>query len=133
MQALSRRPTSPGRFESASPVCEVALLTSSGGLTLEVKGTLDASTLPALSAQLDQLQCTPCDNTILDLQAVEVLDHVACNAIAGLSHYVAARGGDLVIRCVPGAIRGILVSVGLGDRLERRVGLIDPAASHLRR
>ena len=42
----------------------------------------------------------------------------AVPAIAGLAHYVSARGGRLIISCGPGAIRGLLVSTGLGPHLE---------------
>jgi anti-anti-sigma factor len=79
--------------------------------------------MPALSAQFDQLQCSPCDEAVLDLRDVSVVDCVGLNALAGLSHYIDGRGGTLVIRCSPGAIRGMLVSTGLGSRLE------DPGAA----
>ena len=55
---------------------------------------------------------------ILDMTHVSVVDHVGLNAIAGLAHYVAARGGRFLIRCSPGAIRGLLISTGLGPNLE---------------
>jgi len=99
-------------------LCKVTLRTSEHGLVLEVQGSLDGSCMPALSAQFDQLQCTPCEEAILDMTRVSVVDHVGLNAIAGLAHYVAARGGRFLIRCAPGAIRGLLISTGLGPHLE---------------
>jgi anti-anti-sigma factor len=103
-------------------VCEVELRISDLGSALSIRGALDAGSLPALSAQLDQLQCTPCQEVLLDVAAVTVLDHTGCNAIAGLAHYVSARGGRLIIRCGPGAIRGLLCSSGLGAHLEEYAG-----------
>jgi anti-anti-sigma factor len=122
MQALKRTGEKPeigpvdlGSVPAAR--CEVSLRGTEHGLLLEVSGSLDASCMPALSAQLDQLQCSPCEEAILDVTNVSVVDHVGLNAIAGLAHYVAARGGRFVIRCSPGAIRGLLISTGLGPNL----------------
>lgn len=97
---------------------EVLLDETARGLTLTVRGALDARAMPALATQFDLLQCTPCEEAVLDLCDVTVVDCVGLNAVAGLSHYVAGRGGILRIRCRPGAIRGLLVSTGLGARLE---------------
>jgi len=106
------------REPSPAALCEVTLTTTEGGLLLAIRGALDASSMPALAVQIDQLQCTPCEKAVLDLCKVDVADHVGLNAIAGLAHYVAARGGRLVIRCSPGAIRGLLISTGLGAHIE---------------
>lgn len=120
----------PGSFDdlddladlAAVPRCEVTLLETDRGLTLRVRGSLDAQAMPALTAQFDQLQCTACDQAVLDLNDVLVVDCVGLNAVAGLCHYVSGRGGTLLIRCRPGAIRGLLVSIGLGSRLEELEG-----------
>ena len=106
------------QVEGPPMLCQVELRTSDLGSALSIRGALDSRSLPALSAQLDQLQCTPCEHVLLDVASVSVLDHAGCNAIAGLAHYVTGRGGRLVIRCGPGAIRGLLVSTGLGPHLE---------------
>jgi anti-anti-sigma factor len=106
------------QVEEPPTLCEVELATSDLGSALSIRGVLDADSLPALSAQLDQLQCTSCEHVLLDVASVSVLDHAGCNAIAGLAHYVSGRGGRLIIRCGPGAIRGLLVSTGLGAHLE---------------
>jgi anti-sigma B factor antagonist len=121
LQALPR-PVSPIDLipleERPFPVCQVELRSEDDVLTLEIRGTLDANSVPALAAQLEQLQCTPCDRAVLDVRRVGVIDHVGCNAIAQAAHYVRERGGRLVIRCLPGAIRGILASAGLAPFLE---------------
>jgi anti-sigma B factor antagonist len=98
--------------------CGVVLHPSDGGGTLVVRGTLDGETLPALSAQIDQLLCTPCEEAVLDVRDLTVLDARGCRAVAGLAHAVAGLGGRLVIRTAPGAITGLLVSTGLGQYLE---------------
>jgi anti-anti-sigma factor len=102
--------------------CEVFLFPGDRGGTLVVRGALDGSTLPALSAQIDQLLCTPCEEAVLDLRRVSVLDARGCRAVAGLAHQVARVGGTLVIRTGPGAIAGLLVSTGLGRYLEIEKG-----------
>ncbi|MGH8996780.1 MAG: STAS domain-containing protein [Acidimicrobiales bacterium] len=109
--------------ERPFPVCQVELRTEDDVLTLEIRGTLDASSVPALAAQFEQLQCTPYDQAVMDVRGVDVIDHVGCHAIAQVAHFVRERGGHLVIRCVPGAICGILASTGLSPFLE------DPATT----
>jgi anti-anti-sigma factor len=104
--------------DRTAPVCGVDLRVSARGLTLEIRGVLDSDSLPALSAQLARLQCSPCEEVVVDVRRVDVLDHAGCNAIASLAHYVPARGGRFVIRCKPGAIKGLLVSTGLGEHIE---------------
>lgn len=116
-----RRTHSRPAFEPVgepTPLCEVTLSHKDGVLVLSVRGCLVASSMPALSAQIDQLQCSPCEQTEIDIRAVEVIDHVGLNALAGLAHYISARGGRLVIGCCPGAIRGWLISTGLGRHLD---------------
>ena len=105
--------------EEISPVCEVDLRWLDGArLVLRVTGTLDAVSVPTLSAQFDQVQCTPCPEILLDLSEIAVLDSVGCNAIAGLCHYISARGDRITIRCRSAAIRGLLGSIGLRRHLE---------------
>ena len=140
MRTLRKNPAMPRRdppwvtSADAEPApagplrCEVTLLETPRGLTLSVAGALDAHSVPALSAQFDQLQCTPCDEALLDLRDLSVVDGVGLNAVAGLAHDVAGRGGTLVIRCLPGAIRGLLVSTGLGG-LTEGTGAIAPAVA----
>jgi len=130
VRALRQNPAMPRRDppwmasadDEPAPVgplrCEVTLLETPRGLTLSVGGALDAHSVAALSAQFDQLQCTSCDEAVLDLREVGVIDCAGLNAVAGLSHYIGGRGGTLVILCRPGAIRGLLVSTGLGPLLE---------------
>lgn len=120
MQAPPRPVSGVADLEPAR--CEVVLFPGDRGGTLVVRGVLDGSTLPALSAQIDQLLCTPCEEAVLDLRRVSVLDARGCRAVAGLAHQVARAGGTLVIRTGPGAIAGLLVSTGLGRHLEIEQG-----------
>jgi anti-anti-sigma factor len=117
VQALPLRTPDQGDI-SPFARCEVALHPTERGGTLVVRGTLDGSTLPALSAQIDQLLCTPCGEAVLDVRRVSVLDARGCRALAGLAHQVTRLGGTLIIRSAPGAITGLLVSTGLGQYLD---------------
>jgi anti-sigma B factor antagonist len=100
------------------PVCQVELRSEDDVLVLEIRGALDATSVPALAAQLEQLQWAPCERAVIDVRRVGVIDCVGCNAIAQAAHYVRERGGHLLIRCVPGAIRGILAAAGLSPFFE---------------
>jgi anti-anti-sigma factor len=99
------------------PLCEVRLQLFERDLVLRVLGSLVASTVPALSAQFDQLQCTPCDEVVLDLHELSAIDTVGCNAILGITQYMSHRHGTLQIRGASNAIRGLLVSTGLAEYL----------------
>lgn len=94
------------------------------GATLVLRGTLDRSTLPALSAQIDQLLCAPFEEAVLDLRRVSVVEARGCRAVAGLAHEVSRLGRTLIIRSAPGAISGLLVSSGLGRYLEGDRGAV---------
>ena len=110
--------------ERPFPVCQVELRGDDDLLVLEIRGALDKTSVPAFSAQFEQLQCTPCDRAVIDVRKVGVIDCVGCNAIAYAAHYMRERGGHLAIRCAPGAIRGILASTGLSQFFE------DPAIEY---
>lgn len=104
--------------ERPFPVCQVEFRGDDDALVLEIRGTLDKTSVPALTAQLEQIQCAPCDHAVIDVRKLGVIDCVGTNAIACVAHYVRERGGHLVIRCTPGAIRGILASSGLAPFFE---------------
>jgi anti-anti-sigma factor len=99
------------------PLCEVRLQLTERDLVLRVRGALVASTMPALSAQFDQLQCTPCDEVVLDLHELRSIDTVGSNAILGITQYMSQRHSTLQIRGASREIEGLLISAGLAEYL----------------
>jgi ABC-type transporter Mla MlaB component len=88
--------TRPDGFWSL-PSCSVALLNTEHGERLVVAGMLEAASLPAFSAQIDQLMCTPCGAVHLDLSGVTSIDEAGANAVTGLQSYIEGRGGTLLV------------------------------------
>ncbi|GEM_PF-4765873 len=117
MQSPPRPAVAPTGGSSGDPLCEVSMRKHGNGHVLEVRGELGALTLPAFETQIDQVLCAREPETVLDVRHVSVLDCAGCSAIAGLAHDLSRRGGTLVIRTAPGAIRGLLISTGLAECL----------------
>ncbi|MGH9047849.1 MAG: STAS domain-containing protein [Acidimicrobiales bacterium] len=123
----SERPGRSVRSISASSSESGALPTSActGGLrvtdqalTLELCGTLDLWSVPALAGQFDQLVHGHQSEVTLDLRHVHVIDHLGCHAIALLAHFVTLRGDAMRIVCMAGVIPAVLGSIGLGAHLD---------------
>jgi anti-anti-sigma factor len=71
----------------------VEMRTSARSCTLLISGALCGNSIAALDAQVDQLGATPCEMVVVDLQHLSSIDDRGARVLAGLRHYVEARGG----------------------------------------
>lgn len=60
---------------------------------LRLEGRLCAETVRLLDSHVDLLGCQSCDEVVLDMSHVEMLDQVGARLVVGLGHYVAGRDG----------------------------------------
>lgn len=60
---------------------------------LRLRGRLTSGTVSLLETHVDALGCSGCEEVVLDLSGVTLLDEVGASLIVGLGHYVAGRGG----------------------------------------
>lgn len=72
---------------------EVSLRAVGDVCVLTLRGALEAGSVAVLESRFDRLWRTPCRRVVLDLSALVAIDDTGANVLAGLQHYVAARGG----------------------------------------
>ena len=79
---------------------ELAIWTdqSANRCTLRLRGRLTADTVPLLDRHVDRLGCGWCDEVIIDVSGLELMDCVGARLIVGFSHYAAGRGGSFTVR-----------------------------------
>lgn len=80
---------------------------------LELVGTLTADTLWVLQQQFDRLGRSPFHRVVLDLTAMVAIDAAGARLLTGLHHYVAGRGGSLVVTGATPTIRETLAGTAL--------------------
>ncbi len=91
--------TAVGRATVATPAPGLATALTiwadqtSDRCTLRIRGRLRADTVHLLSEHVDRLGCKWCDEVVVDLRAVSMLDATGAKSLAGLAHYVLGRGG----------------------------------------
>lgn len=73
-------------FQQVGPMC-----------LLSLEGPLDAGTVGVLEAQFDRLGRTSCARVVVDLTELSHIDRTGARVLAGLGHYVRARGGQLTL------------------------------------
>lgn len=111
---LRRNPVIP-----TSPVNATSPGSSKGGLaiwtdqshnccTLRLTGRLCADTVRLLDSHVDLLGRRTCDEVVIDLHGVELMDQVGARLIVGFGHYVAARGGRFSVDGAAPAIRALI-------------------------
>jgi len=97
VEAVERdRPPDPWlrvELEGDGPVC-----------TLILAGALCGSSIAALEAQVDQLGCRRCEDVVVDVAGLVLLDDVGARVLVGLRHYVSGRGGHLVVTGAQGQV-----------------------------
>lgn len=87
---------------------QVELRSDETSCTLILSGALCGTSIAALEAQVDQLGATPCDQVVVDVSGLTEVDSVGASVLLGLSHYVAARGGELKIVGATGRVGSTL-------------------------
>jgi anti-anti-sigma factor len=92
-------------------VLEVTLEYSTTSCRLSLRGTLCATTIAALEAQIDELGRSPCHRVVVDMHGLTEMDPVGAKVILGLHHYVVGRGGELRVTGLLGHIATMLDSV----------------------
>lgn len=96
----------PGRARQTSmtagggPGGDLAIWTdqSANRCVLRLRGRLCADTVGLVDGHVDRLGCRWCDEVVVDLRSVVVMDEVGARLLVGLSHYVAARGGRFEVQ-----------------------------------
>lgn len=89
-----------------------------GDEVLELSGSLDARSTPEMRTALQRLLDVPGRVVVLDLGAVTSADVVALRVIAAASRLSALRGGRVVLRGVPDAVRRLLTVSRLARLVE---------------
>lgn len=77
------------------PVLSVELVTDGTECCLRLRGALCGTAIAALSSQIDQLSCTPCNPVVIDLRYLAEIDGEGIEALVGLNRYVEGLGGRL--------------------------------------
>ena len=85
---------------STQPGSDLAVWTdqSANRCVLNLRGQLCADTVPVLDRHVDRLGCRWCDEVVVDLRGVVLMDVVGARLLVGLGHYVGGRGGRFEIR-----------------------------------
>jgi anti-anti-sigma regulatory factor len=110
----SREAHASVELPEAPPYLEVELAATGVTCRLTLRGTLCATSLSALEAQVDQLGCMPCEQVVVDMHQLIELDEVGAKVILGLYYYVVGKGGELrLTECVE-TVRATLQAVGGG-------------------
>ena len=79
---------------------------------LTLRGELCGGSLAALAAQVDQLGCMPCEQVVVDMRQVTLLDPAGARVILGLHYYVGGRGGVLRVIGTAGEVAETLRAAG---------------------
>lgn len=82
------------------PGNELAVWTdqSANRCILKLRGRLCADTVAVLDRHVDRLGCRWCDEVVVDLVGLVLMDLVGARLLVGFGHYVAGRGGRFEIR-----------------------------------
>lgn len=80
---------------------------------LRLHGRLCSDTVATLDAHVDGLWCRWCDEVVVDLEDLRVLDLVGARVVVGLSHYVAGRGGRFRIEGASPFMESMLERAGV--------------------
>ncbi len=97
--------------EALDDLFRTALITIRSALGADaviLSGTLCGTSIAALEAQVDQLGAACCDQVVVDVSGLTEVDSVGASVLLGLSHYVAARGGELKIVGATGQVGSTL-------------------------
>jgi anti-anti-sigma regulatory factor len=96
------------------PLLVVELDTAGSTCRLTLRGVLCSTSLSALEAQVDQLGCIPCEQVVVDMQGLDMLDAVGAKVIIGLYYYVVGKGGQLGVTTSTADVASTLREAG-GD------------------
>jgi hypothetical protein len=108
----SREAQASVELPDAPPYLEVELCATGVTCRLILRGTLCATSLSALEAQVDQLGCLPCEHVVVQ-QLVEC-DEVGAKVILGLYYYVIGKGAALRMTGCAENVRTTLEAAGGG-------------------
>jgi anti-anti-sigma regulatory factor len=93
---------------------------------LRLRGRLCADTVALLNGHIDRLGCRSCDDVVLDISRLDVIDRVGARLIVGLTHYVAGRGGRLSVEGAAASAAGLIASAELEMGARGAVGALLP-------
>jgi anti-anti-sigma factor len=96
----------------AAPTLQVELDLQGPACRLTLRGELCGASLAALTAQVDQLVCLPCERVVVDMGQVTRLDHAGAKVILGLYYYVLGKGGVLRVTGMAGQVAETLRAAG---------------------
>jgi anti-anti-sigma regulatory factor len=79
----------------SAPRADLAVWTDmgSGRCVLRMRGRLCQDTVAVFDRHVDRLGWSWCDEVVVDLSSVVLMDRVGARLVVGLGHYVAGRGG----------------------------------------
>jgi anti-anti-sigma factor len=108
---VHRRGTVEAEAEAA-PTLQVELDAQGPACRLTLRGELCGGSLAALTAQVDQLVCLPCERVVVDMGQVTRLDEAGAKVILGLYYYVLGKGGVLRVTGMAGQVAETLRASG---------------------
>lgn len=77
---------------------------------LRLRGRLCSDTVRLLDRHVDLLGCQSCDEVVLDLSGVDVMDQVGARVVVGLGHYMAGREGRFQVSGATPAVRSMIAA-----------------------
>jgi anti-anti-sigma factor len=81
--------------------------------TLRLSGRLCSDTVASFDAHVDRLGCRWCEEVVVDIRGLSVLDLVGARVLVGLSHYVAGRAGRFQIEGASRFMQSMLDTAGI--------------------
>jgi anti-anti-sigma factor len=96
----------------AAPILQVELDVQGPACSLTLRGELCGGSLAALTAQVDQLVCLPCERVVVNMGQVTRLDQAGAKVILGLYYYVLGKGGVLRVTGLAGQVAETLRAAG---------------------
>lgn len=89
----------PVSMTASPPGSDLAVWTdqSANRCILHLRGQLCAETVAVLDRHVDRLGCRWCDEVVVDLRGLILMDVVGASLLVGLGHYVRGRGGRFEI------------------------------------
>lgn len=99
----------PTREDAPNPVGLVTSLYEAGSVTvLSLAGALEATSLAAMEAQIDQIACTDCRHLVVEASRLTAIDTFGVDALVALASTVRDRGGQLRVRGATGQVAEVL-------------------------
>lgn len=111
--SMEREPDFGGRIHHVGtagnrPALAVSTGQGTNRCVLRLSGRLGSDTVRLLDRHVDLLGSRSCEEVVVDLAGLELMDQVGARVIVGLGHYVAARGGRFEVTGAAGPVATML-------------------------